>query len=212
MICIVTALHNRATLIGPCIASVLAQTAQDWQLVVVDDGSTDGSLAASTAAAKADPRITILSIPHTGNPGIVKDHGIRASTGPWIACLDSDDTLPPTALAQVEGAMTAYPVAGVIYTDRLLVRSGTTFPDRINTIPWSMTALLQRFIARQLFVFQKSLYTQVGGFDPDLKFVDDYDLALKLSEVTTVVHLAQPLYLKGISRGVATVSNTYKVA
>ena len=201
MISLVVTCYNRASLVGPCIASIRAQTSADWELSVVDDGSADGSVAAATAAAQGDPRIKIFALPHYGVNGTVKDYGVRQASGPWCACVDSDDTLAPTAVAEAAAALAADPTAGVLYTDRLLVtrQGGPGRPDPFNRLAWSMAGLLERFITRPLFVYRKDLYLQTGGYNPALRFAADYDLALKLSELSPVLHLARPLYLRTVS-------------
>lgn len=96
VISIVMATYNRAHTLGRAISSVLAQTYGDWQLVVVDDGSRDGTEA--LMAAYTDPRIVFVK--HTRNRGVTaaKNTGFDRATGDWLTTLDSDDEMVPQAL------------------------------------------------------------------------------------------------------------------
>jgi glycosyltransferase involved in cell wall biosynthesis len=212
MITVVIPVWDRAHLVGKAVASVLAQTHRDFELIVVDDGSTDGSLEAAKAAAAGDPRVSFLQIEHTGNPSIVKDTGVRAGSGEWVAVLDSDDTLLQTALAESLQALALHPESGVLYTDRFNVSpDGTRCPDPANGIRYSRDRVLSYGIIFHLVVFRRDLYELVGGFDPSLDYADDYDLNLKLSEVTEVFHLQRPLHLRLVGPGHSSVSESFRV-
>ncbi|WP_211489777.1 glycosyltransferase family 2 protein [Georgenia thermotolerans] len=101
---VVIPLYNAAGTISDAIGSVLEQTDQDFEIVVVDDGSSDGSAAA--VAAIDDPRVRLVQ--HERNRGVAaaRNTAIAAARAPWIAFLDADDTVEPTFLAAVGGAMT----------------------------------------------------------------------------------------------------------
>jgi len=194
MITVVIPVWNRASLVGKAVASVLAQTAKDFELIVVDDGSTDGSLDAARAVAGADSRARFLTLEHSGNPGAVNHAGVAAGTGDWIAVVDSDDELLPTALAEVEKAAAQNPGCGVVFTDRLLVLPDGRVVPPPPLPPYSKDGMLAQNLIRHLMVFRRDLYDQVGGFAPAFTYVANYDLALKLSEVTQVVHVPVALY------------------
>ena len=109
---------NRRALLLEAAESVRAQTFTDWELVVADDGSTDGS--AEAVEALGDPRIRVLRLPRVGRAAVARNAGVRAARGEWIAFLDSDDAWEPRKLAVQVDAMRA---AGVrwSYTDLVLV-------------------------------------------------------------------------------------------
>ena len=95
----VTPTYNHAAFIGPCIRSVLAQTLQDWEMVIVDDGSDDGT--ADIAESFHDPRIVVLRRQHEGVAGLGRAYALAMAraTSPFVAILEGDDTWPPTKLA-----------------------------------------------------------------------------------------------------------------
>lgn len=96
---IVTPAWNAAATLGETVASVQAQSFTDWELLIVDDGSTDGSGALAARLAAADARIRVFG--HAGNLGAAaaRNHAIREAHGRWIAFLDADDLWRPEKLA-----------------------------------------------------------------------------------------------------------------
>jgi glycosyltransferase involved in cell wall biosynthesis len=193
VITIIIPVWNRASLVGPAVASVLGQTHKDLEVIVVDDGSTDGSMEAARAAAGADSRVTFLAREHSGRPGVVKHAGIEAGTGEWVAVVDSDDEILPTALEEVLGAAALNPGCGVLFTNRLLITpKGEVAPPSLP--PYSKNGMLAENLIRHLVVFRRDLYEKAGGFDPSFTYASNYDLALKLSEITEVHHLPRALY------------------
>ncbi|MGB8930222.1 MAG: glycosyltransferase family 2 protein, partial [Anaeromyxobacteraceae bacterium] len=101
---IVTPTYNAAPFVRQCIDSVLAQTYQDWELVVVDDGSTDGT--PDVVESYRDPRVRCLRLPHRGLAALAESYNaaLAAGTGDLVAVLEGDDYWPPDKLAtQVPG-------------------------------------------------------------------------------------------------------------
>ncbi|MDR2986513.1 MAG: glycosyltransferase, partial [Nocardiopsaceae bacterium] len=98
MISVVVPFYNNAALLGDCLASIAAQTYRNLQVVMVDDGSTDGSAAVARDQAAADPRFELISQQNRG-PGAARNRGVAAATGEFLAFVDADDLLPPDAYA-----------------------------------------------------------------------------------------------------------------
>jgi glycosyltransferase involved in cell wall biosynthesis len=96
LVTIVIPTYNRATLVQQAIASVIAQTYSHWELMIVDDGSDDGTSEAINAVN--DSRIRILKMKHMGNIASLRNIGVKEGTGEWLAFLDSDDILIPRKL------------------------------------------------------------------------------------------------------------------
>src|SRR5580693_429457 len=98
-ISVIVPFFNVEDLLDDCLASIAAQTITDLQVVMVDDGSTDGSAAVAAARAAADPRFTLLQVPN-GGPGSARNHGLKRATGTYLAFVDGDDVLLPHAYEQ----------------------------------------------------------------------------------------------------------------
>jgi len=97
-ISVIVPFFNNIALLGDCLTSIAAQTHRDLQVIMVDDGSTDGSAAIARAQAAADPRFELISQPN-GGPGSARNRGVAAATGEFLAFVDADDLLPPDAYA-----------------------------------------------------------------------------------------------------------------
>jgi len=88
--------YNRRSLVQEAIASVIAQTYTSWELIVVDDGSNDGTVEAIRNIG--DPRIDVVTLTHTGHIGNVFNAGAKKGKGEWLAFLGSDDIWMPRNL------------------------------------------------------------------------------------------------------------------
>lgn len=106
---IVMAAYDRAHTLPRAIASVRAQTRDDWELVIVDDGSRDGTEALVSPIASAEPRVRYVKHPVNRGVTAAKNSGFDAATGDWIMTLDSDDEMVPQALAVFARVVTDIP-------------------------------------------------------------------------------------------------------
>src|SRR6188474_1008516 len=112
---VVIPVFNRPAAVRRAIDSVLAQTVQDFEIIVVDDGSTDGTAAAVTAIQ--DPRITLVKHDQRRGGSAARNSGIRASIAPYVAFLDSDDEWLPSKLErQLEVFENGKEDLGLVYT------------------------------------------------------------------------------------------------
>ncbi len=102
---VVTPVWNAAGTLAETVASVRAQSFGDWELILVDDASGDGSPALARALAAADPRSRVLTLSENGGPAAARNAGIRAAAGRYVAFLDADDLWRPQKLARQIGFM-----------------------------------------------------------------------------------------------------------
>jgi glycosyltransferase involved in cell wall biosynthesis len=173
MFSIVVPLWNKQRLVSSTVASVLAQSVQDFELIIVDDGSTDGSL--DRLAAFDDPRITILAQPNAG-PGAARNRGIEAARHDWIALLDADDIWLPDHLAELDRVRRLFPRSGLIATafvcsnrqrrDRRpasadAVIEPINYFERIADGEWDL-------LCTSTSAIPKSTYEDLGGFSDDV--------------------------------------------
>ena len=96
LVTVVIPTYNRVALDQEAIASVIAQTYRNWELIVVDDGSDDGT--SEAIHAMNDPRIKLIAEPHVGNIALLRNIGVNEGSGDWLAFLDSDDIWIPRKL------------------------------------------------------------------------------------------------------------------
>lgn len=104
---VVTPVWNAAATLGEAVASVRAQTLGDWELLLVDDASTDGSRELARALAAGDPRIRLIERARNGGAAAARNEAIRAGRGRLVAFLDADDRWYPEKLARQAGFMAA---------------------------------------------------------------------------------------------------------
>lgn len=177
--------YNRLTLLPKAVASVLAQSYQDWELVLVDNGSVDGTAAYGRALAERDPRIRYFN--NGVNLGIAKSRnlGVALARGEYIAMLDSDDYwLAPDKLKIQAATLAEQPAVGLIGTAiRCEDASGQIFKEDIFSLTdQDIRARLlgKNQIAQSSVLFRKSAFAAAGGYDESLLIGEDYDLWLKM--------------------------------
>jgi glycosyltransferase involved in cell wall biosynthesis len=172
--------HNRADVLGRAIASVLGQTWTDLELVVVDDGSTDET--ASVLAEFDDPRLTGM---HQENKGVssARNRGIAASSGRFIALLDSDDSWMPDKLEKQVRFM-AESGFEISQTDEIWIRNGARVNPRFKHAKpagWFLERSLELcLISPSCVMFSRDLWDELGPFDERLPACEDYSLWLRV--------------------------------
>ena len=187
--------YNTHQYVAEAVGSILSQTYRDFDLVLWDDGSTDGSRGVLEALAKPDARVRVLGGVHAGTAA-AHAQAIAAGKGQYIGWVDSDDRLAPTALAETVRMLDEHPEAGVVYTDQYeMDASGTRVsPSARANIPYSPERLLVDFMTFHFRLLRRTAYEAVGGIDVTMQTASDYDLCLRLSEQTKFLHVAKPLY------------------
>lgn len=191
--------YNRETFIAQTIDSVLGQTYSNVELIVVDDGSTDGT---RKVVDTYKGRITILEHPGRVNRGqsAAINVGLRKATGKYIAILDSDDYWAPEKLDVLVGYLEAHPETGVVYSNGFAVDANGNELYRIYARPHSETndpcrVLLDcYFLLPNNAVVRRSIMEQAGEFDESLRSAQDHDMAIRVSELTKLAYIDQGLF------------------
>jgi glycosyltransferase involved in cell wall biosynthesis len=190
--------YEVAAFIGEAIESVLAQTFTDWQLVVVDDGSSDGT--ADVVSGYRDPRIRLLRIEHTGLPAVARNRGLAASESPFVAFLDADDLWQPPKLARQLALLESSPDVGLVHTGFEMLRHGALEPyvpppELAAGGPQFGRLAVGNYVANSSVLLRRELLAEHGLFDEDprLRGTEDFELWLRLSPHTTFGYLDEPL-------------------
>lgn len=174
--------YNAAETLPAALASIARQTHADWELIAVDDGSSDAS--AAIVAGWDDPRVVLLRRPHTGLVGALNT-GLAACGGEWLARFDADDLMHRDRLAAQAGAA----FDGVLGCGvEVFPREGIS-PGYRRYIDWLNALTAHEAIVRDLFVesplahptvlLPAALLRSVGGYR-DVGYPEDYDLWLRL--------------------------------
>ncbi|MBI4436486.1 MAG: glycosyltransferase [Candidatus Omnitrophica bacterium] len=172
--------YNRAHLLSRAIQSVLDQTYQDWELIVVDDGSTDGT---ADLVAKFGRAVRYFFQTNRG-VAAARNRGIGEARGTYVGFLDDDDSWLPEKLERQVAFLERRPTLGFLYAIAQVVDDEGHFlgnkPDKVH--PETLEELLQmNFIPTLTVVARLECIKAVGGFDESLKGPDDYDLWMRLA-------------------------------
>ena len=127
IVSILMANYNGAAFMADALVSVARQTLSDFEVLFVDDGSTDGSLEIVRRFARSDGRLRIIPLARTSGPGVARNAGIEAARGRWLAVLDSDDMMHPNRLTALVAE--AERSQAEICADNLLVFQDGARPD-----------------------------------------------------------------------------------
>jgi glycosyltransferase involved in cell wall biosynthesis len=191
--------YQRLGYLREAVASVLAQSYGAWELIVVDDGSVDGTR--EWLNGLADPRIRVLALPHSGNLGRVRNLGNAEARGELIAFLDSDDAFEPRKLEVQVAALEAHPEAGWSYTAVSRVdAAGKRISDE-GIRPWRalsgwILVSVLRFdalVATPAVMVRRALLERVGPFDEALPESQDFELFFRLAAASPAVAVSEPL-------------------
>lgn len=183
---------NRARLVQRAIASVLRQTYSQWELIIVDDGSTDGSERLLLRAAKADQRI--IYIRHA-NRGLAESRnaGVAQASGEYVTFLDSDDELKTTHIKKRVAYMESRPSVDAMYGGLIPVgpRTKQFVPD--VTKPNRKIHLSKCYVAGTLFL-KRSVFLRSGGFR-NITYGDDYYFIQRLKKRFRLVRTHWQTYI-----------------
>ena len=189
--------YNRAGLVGLAVESALAQTFTDREIVVVDDGSTDGT---AETLARFGTAIRVVR-KENGGEASARNRGIREALGTWVAFLDSDDLWEPDALERLIAAAATHPGAGLVAMKARSILADGTRTGRVHgkkspgpsfttrSLLWGDAGgVLMPMVRRDLLLAE-------GGFDESLRQATDCDMWVRLSFRTEMVAVDAPLLL-----------------
>jgi glycosyltransferase involved in cell wall biosynthesis len=183
---VITPAWNAATHIAETIASVRAQTIQDWEWLIVDDGSTDLTAAIVEAVARGDARIRLLRQRNAG-PSAARNHAMREARGAYFAFLDSDDVWQPGFLAAQLGVFTEHPDTSLV-TATAWNRGGPFDGQPTRPATGGYPLLSIDDIIRDetsvfiMTVFRREVFETIGGFDESQWTSEDYDFWIRAAQ------------------------------
>lgn len=195
LISVVIPARNRAAVINRAVAGVAAQTLPVHEIIIIDDGSTDPTVAAVQAMAREDRRIRLIALPERVGAARARNLGAAEARGDLIAFLDSDDRWHPTKLERQSALLAHNPEAPAAFTGisyryldrRPFTRTPPSMVDaellyQGNVLGTCSTALVRR-----------DDFAAVGGFEPDLPSCQDWDLWLRLADRGPLLAVPEPL-------------------
>ena len=188
LVSILMPIHNAAATLGRALRSILAQSFREWELIAVDDGSTDASRAILERAARKDPRIRTVSGPHVGLVEALRSAAAHARA-PLLARMDADDLMHPRRLLLQVSRIDSPPAVDVLATRVRLF--GPTAEGMRRYVRWQNSLLSHDEISRNLFVespithpsilMRRDVFERAGGYR-DAGWAEDFDLWHRLRE------------------------------
>ena len=206
--------YNREESLRESVESVLRQTYSDFELLIVDDCSSDNTL--KIANAIDDPRVRILQTPENCGASGARNLGAREARGDWLAFQDSDDEWLPTKLEKQMAALAGNSTAIGSYCGLLVlgglsesggarmtvnyIPEATYIPDHAS-LDGDLSTIILRYslISTQMLVVRRELFETVGGFDEELKALVDWDLCIRLAQKGPFAFIDEPLVLQRFS-------------
>lgn len=206
--------YNVAEYIAQTLNSVFAQTYSDYEVIVVNDGSTD-----ATEAALA-PFLGCLNYLRQANagPSAARNAALRHARGKYVALLDGDDLLVPDYLEKMVGRLEAEPGVDLIFANAVLF-GDPRFEGRLffDYSPAGEPVTFERVLMRECnvciaAVFKREVIERVGGFDPRFRGVEDYDLWLRMLKVGARFALTREPLLRYRKRAASLSADEVKLA
>lgn len=199
---IIIPVYNREQYVGIAINSVLDQTYRNLELIIVNDGSTDGTLAIAEQFAVEDDRVRLLAlkVERTDETERGAAHalkvGYKLARGEYIGQVDSDDWLDIQAINRMVMALDDDAGCGMVYSNYIDVdENGQQLrPGWRCSYDYSAEKLLKVFMTFHFRLMRRSIYEQAGGIDLEFDRMEDYDLCLRISEITRISHTPDFLY------------------
>jgi len=192
---VVLPVHDGAPWLAAALGSVQAQSFTDWELLAIDDGSSDGSRAILEAFAAADPRIIVTSRPNRGLAATLQE-GIERARGELVALMNADDVAHPDRLARQAPFMKAHPHVAALGTQTRLLVDGvaTAVESRLPLDPGGCRRLLETAppLAHPTVMLRRSAVLAVGGYRTRA-VVEDWDLWFRLAERHDLANLPEVL-------------------
>lgn len=196
LVSVIIPTYNRGNWIKEAVESVLTQSYPNYELIVVDDGSSDDT---GKALRSINSKIRYIFQPNSG-PSSARNKGLELSRGEWIAFLDSDDLWKPEKLTAQMEAFQKEPQFKIFYTKEIWIRNGKFVnPRKKHTkyCGWIYPRCLPAcIISPSSVIIHHSVFEEVGCFDTFLPVAEDYDLWLRISSRYPVKLIPEKLIIK----------------
>lgn len=196
LVSVIIPTYNRRELVREAVASALAQREVDAEVIVIDDGSTDGTAAALETFGRRIRRRQ----QRARGVSAARNAGARLATGEWLAFLDSDDLWHPAKLRRQLAFHARAPALRASQTGELWIRNGVRVnPCRHHQKPDGdifAASVARCVVSPSAVMLRRDLFESLGGFDEGLPVCEDYDLWLRLGARVPVGLLDEPLVVK----------------
>ncbi|MGC8121911.1 glycosyltransferase [Marinobacter sp. VGCF2001] len=193
LISIITPTYNRERTIAQAVESVLAQSYERWELLIIDDGSEDGTRE-QLSGYLDDARVQYHFQENQGQ-SVARNRGLRYARGEYICFLDSDDLWVPEKLERQEALMKAYPDVDVLHSDEIMIDEQGHELSRKNMRRYSgkiaRQMLVDNSVSINTVMARRECFDAMGGFSGRYGVADDYDIWLRFSSRYTFFYVPE---------------------
>lgn len=203
LVSVIIPVYNGERYLTETLNSVIAQTEQNWEIIAVNDGSSDRSLEILDEASKKEPdRIRVISVSN-GGVSRARNTGVSAARGIYIAFLDQDDLWVPEKLERQIQQFRSDGTLGISFTNESIIddtgsvvrEKVLTFNSRRNRGYVFGHLVFDNFIAISSVMLTRELFIKIGGFDSRYSLAEDYDFLLKAVKKVPVDYIDESLLL-----------------
>lgn len=198
LISVIIPSYNRSKFLLRAIDSILIQSYKNFELIVVDDGSTDGTFELIESLIKLN-QIKYIRIENSG-VAKARNVGAKNANGKFLAFLDSDDEWLPHKLQEQVDFFATSPHLKIVYGEELWIRNGKRVNQKFihkKSGGWIFCECVQQcLIAPSSVMLEKDLFFEMAGFDESFVVCEDYDLWLKISSLLEIGFIANPIIIK----------------
>ncbi|MCM1495279.1 MAG: glycosyltransferase [Bacteroides sp.] len=196
MVSVIIPTYNRAGTLMRSVQSVMEQSYSEWELIIVDDGSTDNTKDIVKPVLEQDVRIRYIYCPENKGQASARNTGIQAAQGEYVAFQDSDDCWLPDKLQLQMSMMKAHPEYGLVYGQVVYDEGGklsVPYPPTDAGTQVFKACLKQNQIGTPTMLVRKAVFDTIGLFDTSLAALEDYELALRITKHFPTGFVAAPV-------------------
>jgi glycosyltransferase involved in cell wall biosynthesis len=196
---VVMSVHNEERYVSKAIQSILEQTFDDFEFIIIDDGSTDGTTEILSNYQQKDTRIRVLR--HQSKKGLAQslNEGIRIARGRYIARMDADDISLPTRLEKQVAFLDMHPEVGLVGTlcyevdeNDVIVRKWS-LPSSTSDVRKALLDLNP--LVHTSVMVRKEVFDEIGYYNETLQYSQDYELWLRIARQYEIANLPEPLVM-----------------
>lgn len=196
LVSVLITVFNGADLIAPTIKALQAQTYPHFEIVVIDDGSTDNSVEVLRELASTEPRIRLFTPGRLGR-GKALNYGLRQCRGEFVAINDADDISHPDRLQKQVAFLQTHPEHGLIgtYFETLFLDTHTTKVTRHPADDWDLRRKLtvSQCLQHSTVMFRRHIAESIGGYDEQRTFLFDRDIFIRMATRTKMATVPEIL-------------------
>ena len=209
---IVLPCYNGADMLGGAVESVLNQTYQNWELIIVNDCSTDNTLKVAQSYAARDERIRVFSNEKNSKLPVTLNHGFREAKGEYWTWTSDDNLLLPTMLEEMSSYLDAHPDVGFLCADEEYIdMQGHVLGTHVIPDDVALRLPLNCYIGAA-FMYRAEEAKRIGEYRVDLFLAEDFEYFLRLNDNCKLAHLPRVLYQYRANPGSLTATKQKEIA